>query len=153
MVKYVENCHVDKSLLDALCTHNDVSKEGIYCEFSCHTSVNGYVGSFFCKESEYPSVKPSGVPSLTLSEVPIFLLSAFPYSDPSIVTSRFPSQLFSSKPSKNPISSPSIFPSFVPYVEYSNYPSSFPSYSTSISIQPISCTGCYNIVSPEIIDN
>ena len=66
--------------MDILCIRNDTWTEKKYCEYSCYTTGNGYIGSFCCQQteypsagchtSEYPSTEPSDISILTPSKVP-----------------------------------------------------------------------------------
>jgi len=62
MTYYQEVCGDVLSIMATLCNKSDEWKEEKYCEYSCQENGNGYVGSFCCKPSEYPSAKPSSIP-------------------------------------------------------------------------------------------
>ena len=63
IIQYGYVCGVSKSTMSIFFNNDGDWKENKYCEYSCHENGNGYVGSFCCEESEYPSAKPSDIPS------------------------------------------------------------------------------------------
>ena len=146
-----EDCHISYALLETLCHDDIVWTDKRYCEYACHDSGNDYDGTVCCKQTEYPSAKPSGVPSTFFSHEPSSVPSSLPSIQPSTAFSSFPSTVPSSVPSKYASRYPSRSQSLVPSVEPSNNPSSFPSYSPSYSNQPTACVSCSDIESPEMI--